>query len=158
MNPSDLEALGAPDLQIVGLRVWVHGRHFPEATYYWDGNWLLVTACCVYPHAMVRTHGSIIHLGELVGLLEDCSRMYETLAGEAKLACIEPNLGVQFKMQWNGSISVHLEITHNQLTERHSFDDEIDQTQLPAIMGQCHSILASYPLREPHVRRSVNDV
>jgi hypothetical protein len=39
MNPGELERLGEPDLVIAGLRVWVHGRQFPQAVDYWDGNW-----------------------------------------------------------------------------------------------------------------------
>lgn len=157
MNCREIEALGEADLQIAGLRIWVHGRQFPDAMDYWDGNWLRVTAYCIYPDSMVRAHGSIIHLGELVGLLDGCARMNEALAGEAVLECIEPNLGAKLKMQWNGSISVRLDITQDQMTENHSFEDSIDQSYLLGLIGQCLGILMEYPLREPSARQSASD-
>jgi len=38
--------LGMPDLKLEGLQIWIHGRQFPDAADYWDGNWLRVTAHC----------------------------------------------------------------------------------------------------------------
>src|SRR5256885_6731459 len=38
------EQLGTPDIKLGGLQVWVHGRQFPDAIDYWDGNWLRITA------------------------------------------------------------------------------------------------------------------
>jgi hypothetical protein len=32
------EQLGAPDLKLHRLEIWVHGREVPEATDYWDGD------------------------------------------------------------------------------------------------------------------------
>lgn len=157
MNFREIETLGKPDLQIGGMKIWVHGRQFPDATDYWDGNWLRVTAYCVYPDSMVRTRGSILHLGELIGLVKGCIHMYETLSGEALLECIEPNLAAKLKIQWNGAVNVHLEITPDHMTESHSFDDSIDQSHLPKIVRQCNSILAIYPIREPETPSSKND-
>ena len=149
MKQRELESLGDPDLRIAGMRLWVHGRQFPDASDYWDGNWLRVTAYCIYPNAMVRAHGSIVHLGELVGLLRGCERLNESLKGEAALACIEPNLSVNLRAEWNGAVTVHIEITADQMTERHSFNDMLDQSHLPAIINQCSAILASFPVRQP---------
>jgi hypothetical protein len=99
MNLREVEALGDPQLQIAGLRLWVHGRQFPGAMDYWDGNWLHVTAYCVYSDAVTRTSGSIVHLGEIVGLLCGCEDINASLKGEAALDCIEPNLNVTLKTQ-----------------------------------------------------------
>jgi hypothetical protein len=49
MNEREIENLGEPDLRVAGLRVWIHGRQFPDSQDYWDGNWLNATAYCVYP-------------------------------------------------------------------------------------------------------------
>lgn len=40
------EDFGEPSLSIAGFQLWVHGRQFPEATDFYDGNWLRVTAHC----------------------------------------------------------------------------------------------------------------
>jgi hypothetical protein len=148
MNQSELDNLGEPDLQIAGLRVWIHGRQFSESTDYWDGNWLSATAYCVYPDSRVRVHGSIIHLGEVVGLLRSCERLYQTLEGSAALACIEPSLGVQLVAETGGHIRVVISISPDHMSERHSFTDGFDQTYLPPVIAACKRILERYPVRE----------
>lgn len=50
---------GTPDLKLQGLQIWVHGRQFPDAADYWDGNWLRVTAHCGESGASVFATGSI---------------------------------------------------------------------------------------------------
>ncbi|MBM4385593.1 MAG: hypothetical protein FJ091_19765 [Deltaproteobacteria bacterium] len=148
MSQRELEHLGDPDLEIAGLRVWVHGRQFPDATDYWDGNWLRVTGRCNYPGSSVRVHGSIIHLGELVGLLRGCERLLQTLSGRAELACIEPNLRVELEAKTGGHIDVAISITPDHMTKKHSFNDAFDQTYLPPIISACKRILERFPVRE----------
>ena len=149
MNPGKLEQLGEPDLVIAGLRVWVHGRQFPQAVDYWDGNWLRITACCVYPDSMVRAQGPILHLGELAGLLRECEELYKTLQGGAALRCIEPNLAVELKAENGGRIRAKLSITPDHLKESHSFEEEIDQTYLPPVIRSCQAIVEKFPIRDP---------
>ena len=148
MKQRELENLGESDLQIAGLRVWIHGREFPDATDYWDGNWLRVTAYCTSPESNVRVHGSIIHLAEILGLLRGCERLYETLTGRAELACIEPSLRVELEAETGGHIRVVVSITPDHMTEKHSFHDGIDQTYLPPIIAACRRILERFPVRE----------
>lgn len=149
MNHRKLESLGDPDLQIAGLRVWVHGREFPQSEDYWDGNWLRATAYCVYPDSSVRVHGSIVHLGELLGLLKGTECLYQTLEGQAELRCIEPYLGVELQAQTGGHVRVKISITPDHMTESHEYTDGFDQTYLPAIIAGCKAILAKFPLKEP---------
>jgi hypothetical protein len=149
MDPNEIDHLGEPDLQIAGLRIWIHGRAHPGATDYWDGNWLLATAYCVYPDAVVRVHGSIIHLGELVGLLRGIERLYSVLEGSAALNCLEPNLRVQLNAKTGGHIELEICITPDDLTESHRFIDGFDQTFLPPVIKACKSILENLPVREP---------
>ena len=148
MDNSELETLGDPDIKIGGLRLWVHGRQFPQSEDYWDGNWLCVTAYCVYPHSMVRAHGSFIHLGELVVLLRECEHLYQTLQGHAGLRCTEPNLNVELSAESGGRISLKLAITPDNLTESHCFTDSIDQSYLPPVIAGCKSVLTKHPVRE----------
>jgi hypothetical protein len=148
MNRREVETLGEPDLQIAGLRLWIHGRQFPDATDYWDGNWLRVTAYCTYSESTVRVHGPIIHLREVVGFLRGCQRLYETLAGRAELDCIEPNLRISLVAETGGHIRVELSITPDHMTESHRFTDAFDQTYLPPVIAACERILQQYPVRE----------
>ena len=148
MNSRELETLGDPDLQIAGLRLWVHGRQFPQSQDYWDGNWLIVTVHCIYPQSSVRAHGPIVHLGEIYGLLQETEALFKTLQGKAELRCMEPNLGVELLAQTGGHIRVKISITPDQITESHSYTDGIDQTYLRPIITGCKAILAKFPLRE----------
>jgi hypothetical protein len=143
----ELETLGEPDLQIAGLQIWVHGRQFAEAMDYWDGNWLRVTAYAVYADSAVRVRGSIVHLGEVDGLMRGCERLYASLNGVAKLACIEPNLSVTMEIQKHGHMAVQVEITPDHLSETHTFRSEFDQSYLPEIIRQCNALLARLPIR-----------
>lgn len=149
MSHRELEALGEPDLQIAGLRVWVHGRQFPQSQDYWDGNWLRVTAYCSYPQSSVRAHGSIVHLGEIHGLCREVEKLYQTLQGQAELRCLEPNLGVVLQTQTGGHIRVKISITPDHMTESHTYTDGFDQTDLPPIIEGCKAIFGKFPLREP---------
>lgn len=151
MDRRELDTLGEPDLVIAGLRLWIHGRLFPKSVDYWDGNWLRVTAYCIYPQSIVRSHGPIIHLGEIVGLLRGCEQLYQTLQGQAALSCMEPNLGVELIAETGGHIRVQLSITPDHMAESHSFTDSFDQTYLPPIIAACQAILVKFPVREPEV-------
>lgn len=147
MNTRELEPLGEPDLQIAGLRLWVHDRQSPQSLDYWDGNWLVVTVHCIYPQSSVRIHGSIVHLGEIYDLLQETETLFETLQGKAELRCMEPNLGIELLAQTGGHIRVRISITPDQMTESHSYTDGLDQTYLPPVIAGCQAILAKFPLR-----------
>jgi hypothetical protein len=142
------EGFGEPDLTISSLRVWIHGREFPDATDYWDGNWLRVSANCIHPESAVRVHGPIIHLSEVVGLERGCRRLYDTLQGQACLDCVEPTLHVELNAETRGQIIVQITITPNHLAETHRFTGELDQTHLPPIIASCSRILEKFPVRE----------
>jgi len=157
MNLLELEQLGDADLTICGLRLWIHGRQFPDATDYWDGIWLRVTAYCIYPNSAVRIQNDpCIHLGELAGLLDGCERMYSTLSGKAELQCMEPALSVELVAGGSGHIGVNLSVTANHLAETHEYEDQLDQSYLPPIINSCHAILTKFPIRDPQRKESPN--
>lgn len=143
---------GKPSLQIAGLKLWVHGRQFPAAQDYWDGNWLRVTARCDSVGSSVEAEGAIVHLGELHGLLEGCEGLHASLSGVAKLECMEPNLAVTLTARTLGHIDVQIRITPDEMSERHEFNASFDQSFLPAIINGCRGILGEYPLRDPSGR------
>lgn len=149
MHIQELERLGARDLSICGLRMWIHGRQFPDAADYWDGNWLRATAYCVYPHSTVRfLDQACIRVDELTSLLSGCEKMYATLSGKAALTYMEPNLSAQLDVSTNGHIRIKLSITPDYANETHEYEDEIDQSYLPAIISSCEVLVSKFPLRE----------
>ncbi len=149
MTHRELHALGEPSLVLGRLKLWVHGRQFPEADDYWDGNWLSVTAYYHRHQSSVFADGPILHLGELWGLYQGCTRMHSTLRGKAALECIEPNLSLKLTAGPTGRVQIETTITPDQLTENHSYTDEIDLSYLPAINAALRSIFDEYPIKEP---------
>ncbi len=148
MTGDYLEQFGMPDLQISGLRLWIHGRQFPDSDDYWDGNWLNITAHCQASGANVTAGGSILHLSELHGWLKSLEKMNATLQGSASLECMEPELGVAIKAGNLGHIEMEVNITPSHLEQQHRFIFEIDQTYLPDLIEQCSSVLATFPLKD----------
>ena len=138
--------LGRPAIAIGPLQIWVHGRQFPDSDDYWDGNWLLVTAHCGAAGAEVWVSGAIIHLGELAGWLEESERMSQTLAGEAALKCMEPGLRVEMEMRNAGKMSMTVHITPDNMTQRHEFQFDLDQSYLPNLISGCRDVLSKYPV------------
>ena len=135
------------DLRLAGLRIRVHGRQFPDARDDWDGNWLDVTAQCDDNGASVVARGPILHLSELERWRREAEKLFEALAGEARLDCREPNLSVLLKAASLGQITMDVSITPDHLAQKHWFRFEIDQSYLPSLIAQCRTILEAYPLR-----------
>jgi hypothetical protein len=149
MGRPDVQDIRDPDFKLGGLSVWIHGRQFPDAVDYWDANWLRVTAHCRYPSARVSADGSIIHLGEIAGLLRGLEELHKTLSGKAVLDCIEPNIRIALESTGAGHISARIDITPDHMAQSHRFEDEIDQTMLPPVIAACKRILDQYPIKDP---------
>jgi hypothetical protein len=142
-----IERLGPPQIALGGLQIYVHGRQFPDAQDYGDGNWLNVTAHCGAAGADVWMSGPRVHLSELLRWRNEGAEMHRTLSGKADLACMEPELRVELRMQSLGQIVMAVDITPELTTQKHSFEFAIDQSHLPAFLRQCNQVLDDYPIR-----------
>lgn len=153
LTPTDL---GEPDLQVAGLRLWVHGRQFPEAKDYDDGNWLRVTANCSASGASVWAQGPILAVTDIAGLGNECNAMLCGKTKSAALAPFEPNFKLSLEATDSlGHIRALVEITPDHLSQSHRFEFEVDQTYLPGIIKQCSEIVQEYPIRGKQGRDSV---
>ena len=141
------ENLGAPDIKLDVLQIWIHGRQFPNEEDYWDGNWLNVTAHCGSHGADVWTSGPIIHVPDIARWLDSLEWMNKSLSGEADLVSLEPELVVELKMDSPGKISMRVEITPDHITQEHNFQFEIDQSYLVELIESCCKVLAKYPIK-----------
>jgi hypothetical protein len=141
------KSLGPPDISFAGLQVWLHGRQFPDAEDYWDGNWLNVTAHCGGQGADVWVGGAILHAPDLARWLDALEEMNRTLQGGARLDSNEPELHVELKMEPFGHVTTRVEITPNHLTQRHEFTFELDQTYLKPLLEDCRRAVRRYPVR-----------
>lgn len=141
------EQLGAPDLKLGGLQIWVHGRQFPDAIDYWDGNWLRITAHCGMQGADVWTTGAILNLPAVVSWLAELEYLNQSLTGSASLVPLEPELSVKLTASVLGHISMEVEITPDNMTQEHMFRFELDQSYLEPVIESCRKILNDYPIR-----------
>ncbi len=139
--------LGSPNIQLQGLKIWVHGRQYPETTDYWDANWLLVTAECASNDSKAHVSGPIIHLSELAAWADAADQLSHTLVGEANLECIEPELSVSIAMSKSEKTLMTVDLNRNDPAQKQSFQFDLDPTCLPVLSHACRQILESYPAR-----------
>ena len=152
MNSPD--ALGPPSLKVHGLALWVHGRQFPDAQDFYDGNWLRVSAHCGAAGASVWAEGAILMVPDFARWADQCEVLYNSLSGEAVLNSYEPELRVTIKnTDMQGHLNMRVEITPDHMSQMHRFDFQLDQTYLPGIIRDCRAIVAAYPIREAEKRR-----
>lgn len=147
MKNSETEAFGAPDISLSGLKIWISGRQFENSTDFWDANWLVVTAQCSSSCSKVVVQGPIIHLSEVDQWLSELQTLKETLHGEAKLSCMEPELEARIKLDKMGSGSLAVSLTPDHLNERHDFTFSVDQSYLPSLIRELQTILTNYPIK-----------
>lgn len=136
-----------PDLRLGGLSIWVAGRQFPDASDYWDGNWLVIRARMDAPGATVQCQGPILMASDIARFRDELAVASKTLAGEATLGSLEPELTVKVKVRRLGQVSVEVEISPDHLSQSHRFTMDLDQSYLPAVTTSCDAILERFPVR-----------
>ena len=152
-SPTDL---GEPDLKVAGFQLWVHGRQYPEANDYYDGNWLRVTAHCGASGASVWVHGAILMVTDIAGFGNRWVAMLDGPSRSADLAPCEPEIKVSLEASDRvGHIRAQVEITPDHLLQAHRFEFEIDQSYLPGIIKQCSGIVQEYQIRGEQDREGV---
>jgi hypothetical protein len=147
MENINLDIFGEPDIRIAGLKVWITGRQFPEATDYWDGNWLLITACCESMGARVFAQGPFIHLSEIETWHKNLRQLNKTIHGEAELSTMEPEFDAKIVLDRRGSGSITVSLTPDHMNEQHTFTFETDQSFLQGIIKDLETILEKYPVK-----------
>ena len=149
MTKFEKEKLGAPDIKIGGLQIWVHGYQYAEADDDWDANWLRVSVHCGASGASVWVSGSFMTVSDILSLASDAEKLYEGDIKELEIDPVEPELRIAMKStDSRGHIELTIEITPDHLSQEHSFLFEIDQSYLPPLVGQCKKVLQRFPYRE----------
>ncbi|MCU0224951.1 MAG: hypothetical protein MUF27_12980 [Acidobacteria bacterium] len=153
LTPADL---GEPDLKVAGFQLWVHGRQFPDAEDYYDGNWLRVTAHCGASGASVWAQGAILTVTDIAGFGDQCAAM---LSGGTNTAALDP-LELELKVSLEaadglGHVRAQVELSPDHLLQAHRFEFAVDQTYLPGIIRQCAEIVEEHPIRGQQDREGV---
>jgi hypothetical protein len=139
--------LDRPTITLGPLRLWVHGRQFPDATDAWDGNWLWITARCFEHGATVEARGAILDTVSFLHWRQQLSTLYERLEGKAVLESVEPQLRVTVVGRGRtGLMRLRVEITPDHMAQGHWFESDIDQSFLPAVIGRCDDVLSRHPV------------
>jgi hypothetical protein len=142
------EDLGEPALKVAGFQLWIHGRQFPEATDWDDGNWLLVTAHCSSKGASVWISGPFLMVMDILYFSGECNRLLNDETSTAGLEPLEPELSLRIEKTDNhGHLKAQVTISPDLLTQSHTMEFMIDQSFLPSIIDQCASIAREYPVR-----------
>jgi hypothetical protein len=153
LTPYDL---GDPDLKVAGFQLWVHGRQFPEAEDYDDGNWLRVTAHCAALGASVWAQGAILMITDIAGFGDRCTALLSGDTTSAALDPLEPELKLSLHaVDRLGHVRAQVEITPDHLLQAHRFQFEVDQSYLPGIIRQCSKIVQEYPIRGKQDQKGV---
>jgi hypothetical protein len=148
LSEKAIESLGTPSLEMAGFQLWIHSRQFPESNDHWDGNWLNVSAHCGAAGASIWACGSIITTMDIEGFSTACERLHERMADGATIDPAEPNLHVSLRATDGlGHIKMLVQITQDHMSQKHELSFEIDQSYLPEIVSQCHTILEKFPVR-----------
>jgi hypothetical protein len=136
-----------PAISIAGFHLWIHGRQYPDASDYWDANWLRVTAQCSSAGASVTVAGPVLMTTDVQRFADQCEALYARLSGSALLDSCEPNLRVLLSTADSlGHLELKVEITPDQLQQEHRFSFEVDQTYLPALIAKCRAVVKMHPI------------
>ena len=127
--------------------VRVHGRMHPQATDYWDGNWL-TTEIVVAVGAFQATIGAALRADEIHSFREELTELYRTVSGSAQLRSMEDWIDLLVKVDGFGHITVEGQVRDRAgVGNRLIFDiGGLDQTNLPTVIDGLKVVEAAYPV------------
>jgi hypothetical protein len=128
------------------LTLTVHGRNIPDATDYWDGNFLWCTAEVV-AGAFRGSLSNVLRNEDLARFLTRVEELYRRLDGEALLDTLDGWLDLRLIGDGRGHVEARGQLcddpVHGNTLE---FRLYFDQTLLPPIMGQLRAALERFPV------------
>ena len=135
---------GGSELEFFTLTI--HDRNIPEATDYWDGNWLWCTAE-VHAGAFDGTLDNMIRTEDLARFLPRLESLYQTQEGEALFDTLEGWLDLRVIAAGRGHIEVRGQMIDDPVGGNElAFRLAIDQTYLPPIIAQIRAALEAFPI------------
>jgi len=140
---------GEADLTLAEFKLWVPRRGHPQATDYWDGNWLEITAAYMTKHCIALCDGNVLHGTDVVASLDAARRMHETLDGTFSFASLDPGFELLFTALKQGQIQVDTRIVTEDNADwsgEYRRRQLIDQSYLPALIGGLTRIVSRFPI------------
>jgi hypothetical protein len=125
----------------------VLGRSHPEATDYWDGNWLRIGGIVSLGAFQGNVSGDI-RVEELQAFSNSLNHLYETLTGEAIFETLEDWLKIRIWVDKLGQITLSGFVKNGVFDQnRLSFVTYADQTFLSVPIKQIEQAIKQFPLR-----------
>jgi hypothetical protein len=129
------------------VRIQVLGRLHPDATDYWDGNWLM-TLVNIVVGSFVAEISADLRANELDSFRQELAVLYSTFGGSAVLRSLEGWLDMTVSMTSAGSLQVdgHARDSVGRANELSFHIDSLDQTDLPSIIDSLEEVGVFYPM------------
>lgn len=143
----NIEKFGYPDIEIAGLRIWIHSRKYPESERFWDVNWLNATFHCIESGASVWVSGDILHNTEIADWLTELERLDENLSDEANFKTMERYIDVKIAPETYQRISIKVSISPDRIFQKHYFEFWLDGNSLKKLIEDCHKVLTKFPIK-----------
>lgn len=141
-------SLGKPDLTLGGLRLWIHGREFPDSTDYYDLNWLVISAICEARGARVwLERAPALMTEELQRWLHALEQLLQGKRRRAALDPMEPYLNITVRdARPHGVWEVEVCLPPDNVNQQHRFRFEVSGEELNRLVQQLRGILERYPV------------
>jgi hypothetical protein len=128
------------------LTLTVHGRSSPDASDYWDGNWLSCTAV-VSAGAFHGTLDSLLRNEDLARFLHRLEGLTERLSGEAVFDTLDGWLDVRLIGDGRGHVEVRGQLVDAPASGNSlEFRFCLDQTYLTPLAAQLRAVLDLFPV------------
>lgn len=138
---------GEPDLKLAGLSLWVLARQFPDATDFWDGNWLHSLVRVETHGARVEAGGPVLRTDELCDFANQLAGLRDGMLDSAELICTEPVLGVKITRDTARGFRAAVHITTDVADpSHHHFVFFTDQSDITALLKACRRVLEWFPI------------
>jgi hypothetical protein len=142
-----INTLGKPFLKIKGFQLWVHGRQFPDASDYWDGNWLLTTTHCGSSNSDVWIISDpFIHIPELERFKSELEEFIKGSIYKAGLATLETSLFIELEVKPD-EIQMKVNITPDRIKENHEYLFLVSKNDLDGLITELNELLNQYPIK-----------
>lgn len=129
------------------VAIVVTRREFPEASDYWDGNWVYATVR-ISVGGFRGEYEALLRTTELASFREGLTRLHADLRGTAAFESLEEWLRIHVEGDGRGHLVAKCEArdqpgTGNTLR----FELRFDQTEVPPVLASLDAVLVAFPVR-----------
>ena len=120
-------------------------RERPEATDYWDGNWVETTVV-VAAGAFRGEFRAALRVEDFARFRDEVRVLYESLAGHARFGTMEEWIAVEIEGDGKGLLRAECSVLDEPgIGNRLTFTLSLDQTDLPEMLRSLDAICGAFP-------------